>query len=122
MSVIVSGLQRADAREALNGVPRSPERLQRDGAIVMRRGVLRLGRDRIVEKADGGAVLALRRGKDAQVVGDGGVSGRNAQRVAVGRFGLIKAAVLVMGYRVGDQLIEFARQANRHWMAGEWWA
>ena len=109
MSVIVSRLQRADARETLDGVPRSPERLQRDGAVVVRRRVLRLGRDRIVEVADGGTMPALRRGNNPQVVGDGGVSRGKAKRIAIGRLGLIKAAGLVMRQRVGDQLIEFAR-------------
>src|SRR5262245_17424760 len=61
MGVIVRGFERTDAGEAPDGVPRLAECVQGNGAVVVRRHVLRLGRDRIVEMADGGTMLALRR-------------------------------------------------------------
>ena len=75
MGVIVPGLERADAAEILDGLARLAERLMRNGAVVVRRRVLRLGGDRIVEMADGGTMPALGRGKHAEVMRDGGMAG-----------------------------------------------
>ena len=78
MGVVVPGIDRADPREALQGVARLAERLKRRGAIVVRGGVLRLGSDRRVEMPDGFAMPALGRGDHAEIVGDGRMAGRNA--------------------------------------------
>src|SRR5262245_56730385 len=51
MGAIVPRLERADPREALDGVARLAEHLQGDGTVVVGRRVLRLGRDRVVEVA-----------------------------------------------------------------------
>ena len=49
----------------LDGLAPLAERLMRNGAVVVRRRVLRLGGDRIVEMADGGKMPALGRGEHA---------------------------------------------------------
>src|ERR1043166_1180371 len=111
MGVVVAGIDRADPREALQGVARSAERLQRRGAVVMRRGILRLGGDRGVEKGEGFAMPAPGRGAEAENVGGGRVTRREAKRGAVSGFRLIEPPGLVMGDRVGNQLLEWARHA-----------
>ena len=54
-------------------------------------------------------MLALGCGNHAEIMRDGGMARSNAKSVAVGRLGLIETSGLVMRYRFGDQLIEFAR-------------
>jgi hypothetical protein len=75
MGVVVARIDRADPREALQGVARSAERLQRRGAVVMRGGILRFGCDGGVEMGEGLAMPALGRGDDAEIVGTAGWPG-----------------------------------------------
>src|SRR5688500_2315875 len=90
MGVVVPRLDRAGATEILDGLARSAQRLLRDGAVVVRRRIVRLGRDRLVEISDGRLGLALGGGEDAEVVRNGGVAGSNAQRRAVASFRVVQ--------------------------------
>ena len=108
MAAVVLRLDGAGAAVALDGVMRAAARFERGRAIVMRGGVARLGGDRRVEMTDRGRVLALRGGEDAEVVGDGAVAGRHAQRRAIRSLRLVEPARLVQGDRVRDQLLELA--------------
>ena len=108
MAAVVLRLDGAGAAVALDGVARAAARFERSRAIVMRGGVARLGGDRRVEVADRVRVLALRGGEDAEVVGDGAVAGRHAQRRAIRSLRLVEPARLVQRDRVRDQLLELA--------------
>ena len=108
MAAVVLRLDGAGAAVALDGVARAAARFERGRAIVMRGGVARLGGDRRVEMTDRVGVLALRGGEDAEVVGDGAVAGRHAQRRAIRSLRLVEPARLVQGDRVRDQLLELA--------------
>ena len=108
MAAVVLRLDGAGAAVALDGVARAAARFERGGAIVMRGGVARLGGDRRVEMTDRVGVLALRGGEDAEVVGDGAMAGRHAQRRAIRPLRLVEPARLVQGDRVRHQLLELA--------------
>ena len=54
-------------------------------------------------------MLALGCGYHAEIMHDGGMARSNAERLMIGRLGLTQTSGLVMRYRVGDQLLEFAR-------------
>ena len=108
MAAVVLRLDGAGAAVALDGVARAAARFERGRAIVMRGGVARLGGDRRVEMTDRVGVLALRGGEDAEVVGDGAVAGRHAQRRAIRSLRLVEPARLVQGDRVRHQLLELA--------------
>src|SRR4051794_16764378 len=109
MAAVMLRLDGAGAAVALDGVARAAARFELGRAIVVRRRVARLGGDRIVEVADRVAVLALCGGEDAEVVGDGTMAGRHAQRRAIQSLRLVEPARLVQGDRVPDQLLELAR-------------
>ena len=108
MAAVVLRLDGAGAAVARDGVARAAARFERGRAIVMRGGVARLGGDRRVEVTDRVRVLALRGGEDAEVVGDGAVAGRHAQRRAIRSLRLVEPARLVQGDRVRHQLLELA--------------
>ena len=112
MGVVVARIDRADPREALQGVTRLAERLQRRGAVVVRGGILRFGSDRGVEMGEGFAMPALGRGDHAEIVGNGGMARSKRKRVTVGGLRLIETPGLVMGDRVGNGLLEWARHES----------
>src|SRR4051794_14787955 len=108
MAAVVFRLDGAAAAVALDGVARAAARFERGGAIVMRGGVARLGRDGSVEVADRVRVLPLRRREDAEVVGDGAMTWCHEQRRAIRSLRLVEPARLVQRDRVRDQLLELA--------------
>ena len=75
----------------------------------MRGGILRFGSDRGVEMGKGFAMPALGRGDDAEIVGDGRMIRSEAKRVTVGGLRLIETPGLVMGDRISNGLLEWAR-------------
>ena len=77
----------------------------------MRGGILRFGGDRGVEMGEGFAMPTPGRGDDAEIVGDGRMTRSKAKRVTVGGLRLIETPGLVMGDRVGNGLLEWARHA-----------
>ena len=118
MAAVVLGLEGAGAAVARDGVARTAARFERGRAIVMRGGVARLGGNRRVEVTDRVGVLALRGGEDAEIVGDGAVARRHAQRRAIRSLRLVEPARLVQGDRVRDQLLELACRQCVHGPVG----
>src|SRR3954449_2715308 len=94
MAAVMLRLDGAGAAVALDGVAGAAARFERGCAIVMRGGVARVGGNRRVEVADRIRVLALRGGEDAEVVGDGAVAGRHAQRRTIRPLRLVEPARL----------------------------
>jgi hypothetical protein len=59
------------------------------------------------------AMPAPGRGDHAKIVGDGGMSWRDAKRVTVGGLRLIETSGLVVGDCVGNGLLEWVRHVSQ---------
>ncbi len=96
-------IERAGAREAHDRIVGLTEHDQRQRAVVVRRPVAGIGRNRRIEIADGFAVPSLRGGDHAEVVGHRRVAGGKTERGAIERFRLGQAAFAMTRNRVGHE-------------------
>src|ERR1043166_842001 len=104
--IVVLGLERACAAEALDSLPDLPKRSQRDCAIVVSRRIAGFDGDRPIKVTNGRKVISLCRCDNAKIVSCNRMAGRDPERFAVGNFGGVQLTRPLMRNRFSDSTLK----------------
>ena len=114
MGVIAARIKRARAGKGLDGLSRLAQRLQGNGAVEMRGGVMGFGGDGRIKAHDGGVGVASSSGYGTQVTHDAGVPGGNPKGSTIARLRFAEPACPVMRHRVSDKAGEITVRKSCH--------
>src|SRR5829696_7530427 len=103
MRLVMLRLKCSGAAEAFDRLLCLPKPQQGDSPIVVSRDQARIGPERLLEIADGRAVIAPSGDGHAQIVADRGITWGNRARHAIDAFRLRQSPGLKMRYGVSDE-------------------